>query len=72
VGTVKESCIQDTTRATVIFGGQEPPKIRSLPPKKAIFGGLRLIFGGFRPPRKKAENKVIFSAARKKPPKVNG
>jgi hypothetical protein len=41
-----------TTRSTVIFGGQEPPKIRPLPPKKAIFGGLWLIFGGSWPPEK--------------------
>jgi hypothetical protein len=58
--------IRDTTGATTIFGGQESPKIMPL----FIFGGLRLIFSGFWPPEKIAENKAIFSAARFQPPKI--
>jgi hypothetical protein len=41
-----------------------------LPPKITIFGGKEVIFGGVWPPKKLAENKALFSAARTWPPKT--
>lgn len=58
-----------TTVTKAIFDGKEPPKINLMPPKISYF---RLYKGLFLAgsDRKKAENKLLFSATRPKPPNI--